>query len=78
MQPTGTSDLLLGFFNLGGGEIIPILALAFFLSGAKKLPELGRGLGQGINNFREAADEVANEAGRSAGGIYGKRAAHSR
>ena len=68
------TDLLLGYFNLGGGEIILMLALILILFGAKKLPELAKGLGRGIDEFRDAADDVASEAGRSVGGIYGKRA----
>ena len=39
---------LFGLFNLGGGEIILILVLVLVLFGAKKLPELAKGLGQGI------------------------------
>ena len=77
MPALAAGDLLLGYFNLGGGEIILILALALILLGAKKLPDLARGLGQGIDKFRDAADDVAREAGRSAGGIYGKRAAQA-
>lgn len=74
MLALAANDLLLGYFNLGGGEIILILALVLILFGAKKLPELARGLGRGIHEFRDAVDDVASEAGRSVGGIYGKRA----
>lgn len=77
MQPMAATDLLLGYFNLGDGEIILILALVLILFGVKKLPDLARGLGRGIDKFRDAADDVASEAGRSAGGIYGKRAAQA-
>jgi TatA/E family protein of Tat protein translocase len=45
---------MLAIFNLGGGEIILILALVFILFGAKKLPELARGLGTGIKEFKQA------------------------
>jgi TatA/E family protein of Tat protein translocase len=74
MPVHAASDLVLGYFNLGGGEIILILALVLILFGAKKLPDLAKGLGRGIHEFRDAADDVASEAGRSVGGIYGKRA----
>jgi sec-independent protein translocase protein TatA len=40
--------IMLGLFNLGSGEIILILALILILFGAEKLPELAKGLGQGI------------------------------
>lgn len=52
---------MLGIFNLGGGEIILILAIVLILFGAKKLPELAKGLGQGIKEFKKATNEVTNE-----------------
>ncbi|HLP75338.1 MAG TPA: twin-arginine translocase TatA/TatE family subunit [Candidatus Paceibacterota bacterium] len=48
-------------FNLGGGEIILILALVLILFGAKKLPELAKGLGTGIKEFKKATREVTDE-----------------
>jgi sec-independent protein translocase protein TatA len=54
-------NTMLGLFNLGGGEIILILALVLILFGAKKLPELARGLGQGIKEFKKATREVTDE-----------------
>lgn len=68
---------MLAQFNLGGGEIILVLALVVILFGAKKLPELSKGLGLGILMFRDAADDVASDAGRSVGGIYGKPGAQA-
>jgi TatA/E family protein of Tat protein translocase len=66
-----------GLFNLGGGEIILCLALVLILFGAKKLPDLAKGLGDGLLNFRKSVDDEATEAGRSLGGIYGKPAAEA-
>ena|SRR5690349_8769905 len=66
-----------GLFNLGGGEIILVLALVLILFGAKKLPGLTKGLGDGILNFRKVLDDESAEAGRSLGGIYGKPAAEA-
>ncbi len=54
-------NTLLGLFNLGGGEIILILALVLILFGAKKLPELAQGLGKGIKEFKKATREVTDE-----------------
>ena len=51
----------LGLFNLGGGEILLILALVLILFGSKKIPELARGLGQGIKEFKKATNEVTEE-----------------
>ncbi len=48
-----------GVFNLGGGEIILILAIVLILFGAKKLPELAKGLGQGIKEFKKATDNAS-------------------
>jgi sec-independent protein translocase protein TatA len=47
---------MLAIFNLGGGEIILILAIVLILFGAKRLPELAKGLGQGIKEFKKATD----------------------
>jgi sec-independent protein translocase protein TatA len=52
---------LFALFNLGGGEIILILALILILFGARKLPELAKGLGQGIKEFKKATREVTDE-----------------
>jgi sec-independent protein translocase protein TatA len=44
--------------SIGGQELF-LIVLVFF--GAKKLPELARGLGQGIREFRKAAKDVQDE-----------------
>ena len=46
---------------LGGWEIVLILAVVLILFGAKKLPELAKGLGQGIKEFKKATSDVTNE-----------------
>lgn len=51
---------------LGGWEIILILAVVLILFGAKKLPELAKGLGQGIKEFKKASSEVTSELQRAA------------
>jgi len=43
------------FKNLGAFEIILIVALILLLFGGKKIPELMRGLGQGMNEFKKAS-----------------------
>ena len=58
-------NTMFGFLNLGGGEIILILAIVLILFGAKRLPELAKGLGQGIKEFKKAthhASERMDEA----------------
>ena len=54
-------NAMFAIFNLGGGEIILILALVLILFGAKKLPELAKGLGTGIKEFKKATREVTEE-----------------
>jgi sec-independent protein translocase protein TatA len=54
-------NIMFGLFNLGGGEIILILALVLILFGAKKLPELAKGLGTGIKEFKKATRDVTEE-----------------
>ena len=45
----------------GGWEWIVIFVVLLLLFGAKRLPDLARGLGKGISEFRKAAKEVSNE-----------------
>mgnify|MGYP001326563597 FL=1 len=51
----------IAFFNLGPWEILLILIVVLILFGAKRLPELARGLGKGINEFRDAVDNGKEE-----------------
>ncbi len=48
-------------FNLGYGEILLIFLVILLLFGAKRLPELARGLGQGIREFKGAVDGAKKE-----------------
>jgi sec-independent protein translocase protein TatA len=47
------------FGTLGLPEMLVILLIVILLFGASRLPEIGRGLGKGIRNFREAVREGA-------------------
>ena len=49
------------FGSLGTGEILMILLIILLLFGAKKIPEVMRGLGQGMREFRRAAKEATDE-----------------
>ena len=49
------------FAMLNGWEIVAILGVVLILFGAKKLPELARGLGQGIKEFKKASIEDSSE-----------------
>jgi sec-independent protein translocase protein TatA len=47
--------------NLGAPELILILLVIFVFFGAKKIPEIAKGLGEGIREFRKAARDVQSE-----------------
>lgn len=47
--------------SLGMTEILLILGIAVLLFGGKKIPELAKGLGEGIKNFKSALKEDAKE-----------------
>ncbi|MDQ1087501.1 MULTISPECIES: twin-arginine translocase TatA/TatE family subunit [unclassified Siphonobacter] len=48
-------------FGLGGPEIALIIFALVLLFGAKKIPELARGLGKGIREFKDASKDVRSE-----------------
>lgn len=50
---------------IGWPEIIGILVIVLVLFGAKKVPELARGLGQGIREFKKATREAQDEIERA-------------
>ena len=43
-----------GFGGLSGTELLVVLGVAVLLFGGKKIPELAKGLGEGIKNFKAA------------------------
>jgi sec-independent protein translocase protein TatA len=48
-------------FGLGVQELMLILVIAMFFFGGKKLPEIAKGLGKGIREFRRASDGGADD-----------------
>ncbi len=48
-------------FNLGTGELIIIFVVILLLFGAKRIPELARSLGKGINSFKQGMNDVTAE-----------------
>jgi len=49
------------FAWLNGWEVVAILAVVLIIFGAKKLPELAKGLGQGIKEFKKSSREIQDE-----------------
>jgi sec-independent protein translocase protein TatA len=47
--------------KIGIPELLIILAIVVLIFGANKLPELGRGIGKGIRNFKDATKESAED-----------------
>lgn len=56
--------IILGLFGLGATELIVILVVVLLLFGGRKIPELMKGLGKGIKDFKDAskgADDTTPE-----------------
>ncbi|MCH7665173.1 MAG: twin-arginine translocase TatA/TatE family subunit [Acidobacteria bacterium] len=52
--------------TLGVQELLIILLIVLIIFGASKLPQLGKGLGEGIKNFKKGIrDEVSDKSGSS-------------
>jgi len=51
-------------FNLAGPDLLIILVIVLLLFGAKKLPELAKGMGQAVREFTKAKDEFEREVTR--------------
>lgn len=50
--------IILGFMGLGATELIVILVVVLLLFGGRKIPELMKGLGKGIKEFKDASKGV--------------------
>lgn len=48
-------------FNIGGGEIFFVLIIVVMLFGAKRIPEIAKGLGKGIKDVKNAANDIKSE-----------------
>ena len=54
-------NLIASLTNLAGPDLLIILLIVLVLFGAKKLPELARGMGQAVKEFQKAKDEFTDE-----------------
>ncbi|MBA9076503.1 MULTISPECIES: Sec-independent protein translocase subunit TatA/TatB [Rufibacter] len=77
------SNVLAFIGNLGTGEMVVLVLIVLLLFGAKRIPDLARGLGKGIREFKDATKEIKhdienaanddrphNTANRNQGGPY--------
>jgi len=53
--------MLTHFLFISGSEIFIILLVVLLLFGSKKIPDVAKGLGKGIREFRRATDEIKKE-----------------
>jgi len=51
----------LGFLNIGPAELVVILAIALIVVGPKKLPEVGRAVGNSLKEFRKATQDIRDQ-----------------
>ena len=59
--------------GLGVGEIVLIIALVVLFFGAKRIPQIARGVGEGIRNFRSSVKEGEENGDRLSGGSEDER-----
>ena len=54
------------FLNMGGGEIFVIMLVVLLFFGSKRIPELAKGLGKGMREFKDAMNGIENEVKNAA------------
>ena len=62
------TPMIASILNLMGPDMMVILLIVLLLFGAKKLPELARGMGRAVKEFSAARDEIETGLGQSGGG----------
>ena len=62
------NPIISSILNLMGPDMMVILLILLLLFGAKKLPELARGMGRAVKEFSAARDEIERGLGQSDGG----------
>lgn len=53
-------------FGIGGGEFIVIILIVLMLFGSDKIPEIARGLGKGMQQLKNATNDIKSEIHKSA------------
>lgn len=62
MPTLGVHDLVVFIPNLGPMELVIILLIVLVIFGSSKLPTLGKGLGEGIKNFKKGIKDSDSES----------------
>ena len=55
------NTMIASILNFAGPDLMVILLIVLLLFGAKKLPELARGMGRAVKEFSAARDEIETE-----------------
>ncbi|HVY68411.1 MAG TPA: twin-arginine translocase TatA/TatE family subunit [Verrucomicrobiae bacterium] len=58
-------NAMFGFLAVGGWQVVLVLAVVLILFGGKKMPELARGLGQSIKEFKKATREASDDISKA-------------
>jgi len=53
-------------FGIGGGEMFVIILVVLMLFGSDKIPEIARGLGKGMQQLKDATNDIKSEIHKSA------------
>jgi sec-independent protein translocase protein TatA len=61
--------MIASILNLMGPDMMVILLIVLLLFGAKKLPELARGMGRAVKEFSAARDEIERGLGQSSADV---------
>lgn len=56
-----TNDMMMYPLFIGTWELVAIVVIVVLIFGGKKIPELMRGLGQGVKSFKQGMNEVEKE-----------------
>jgi sec-independent protein translocase protein TatA len=55
------SSILLFFGGIGTSEVVLIMAVLLLFFGAKRIPEIAKGLGRGIREFKDATNDIKRQ-----------------
>jgi sec-independent protein translocase protein TatA len=58
-------NTILLFFNIGPAELFVVVLVVIIFFGSKKIPELMRGLGKGIREFKNATSDIQEEINKN-------------